>query len=318
MLLKNVISNMSFKEIIGRVNSRVKGDFFMKAHGDETSKNMGVAFFLNLGFTIIEIIGGVLTGSIAILSDAVHDLGDSLSIGLSWLLQKKSEKGADTCFTYGHKRLSLLGALLNGTVLLAGSVFIFIEAGKRLFAPVSPDPEGMVWFAVLGVAVNGFAAYRLKQGEGGLNQKVLSWHLLEDVLGWVAVLIVSIIMLFKDIPILDPLLSIGITIFVLIHVIRNLKKTLYILLDTVPKEVDTDKLKKELLDIPSVKGLHHLHFWSVDEKEWAFSVHIEVSDQAERHTASEIKKSISNLANIKKAAHCTIQIDYGNENCPLK
>jgi cobalt-zinc-cadmium efflux system protein len=290
----------------------------MNAHNAESGKNMGLAFFLNLGFSIIEFIGGVLTGSIAILSDAVHDLGDSLSIGLAWLLQKKSAKGADERFTFGHQRLSLLGALLNGAVLLAGSVYIFIEAGKRLFNPISPNPEGMIWFAVFGIAVNGFAAYRLKKGGGGLNQKVLSWHLLEDVLGWIAVLIVSVILLFKEIPILDPLLSIGITIYVLFHVIKNLKKTLNILLDTVPEEVDINKLKKDLVNIPFVEGLHHLHFWSVDEKEWAFSVHIEVADQTDKNTVTEIKKDIFELVKREQVAHYAIQFDFNSEDCPLK
>ncbi|MDK7669339.1 cation diffusion facilitator family transporter [Cytobacillus oceanisediminis] len=290
----------------------------MSAKNNKTQKNMGLAFFLNLGFTIIEIIGGFITGSIAIISDAVHDLGDSISIGVSWYLQKKSEKGADSHFTFGHKRLSLMGALLNAAVLLAGSIYVLYEAGKRLFNPVNPNSEGMLWLAILGIAVNGFAAYRLKKGDNGLNQKILSWHLIEDVLGWVAVLIVSIIMLFKDIPILDPLLSIGITFYILYHVIKNLKETLGILLDKVPKGIDTNILEEKIRDISSVEGLHHLHFWSIDGKEHAFSVHLEVPYNTETDSIVNIKKKIREHLNEFKVAHITIQFDYSGENCEQK
>lgn len=195
--------------------------------GDEetASKRIGWAFFLNVMFTIIEFIGGWLTNSTAIMADAVHDLGDSLSIGTAWLLNKLSRKDANQTFSYGYKRFSLLGALINGLVLTVGSVWILFEAIPRLSAPEMPQVEGMLLLAIFGVLVNGFAAFKLSKGKS-LNERVLNWHLLEDVLGWVAVLIVSIVLLFVNWPILDPLLSIGFTIFILFNVVRNLKETL--------------------------------------------------------------------------------------------
>ena len=157
-------------------------------HMHSSSNRIGWAFFLNVSFTIIEFIGGWLTNSTAIMADAVHDLGDSLSIGLAWFLNRLSNKQADGVFTYGYQRFSLLGALINGFVLIVGSIWVLREALPRLFDPQLPDAVGMLWLAILGVTVNGFAAYKLSHGKT-LNARVLNWHLLEDVLGWVAVLI---------------------------------------------------------------------------------------------------------------------------------
>lgn len=287
----------------------------MSTQNQNTNKNIGLVFLLNTIFAIIEVIGGILTGSILIISDAIHDFADSLSLGVSWYLQKKSKHKADYTFTFGYKRFSLLGALLNAVVLITGSLFVLYESGKRLFNPVTPDPQGMLWLAILGIVVNTYGAYRLKKGESGLNQKVLSWHLLEDVLGWIAVLIVSIILMYKDIPILDPLLSIGITFFILFHVTKNLKKTLMILLDSVPKEVNMDELNKNLLDLNKVKSYHHLHFWSIDDKSVAFSVHLVIEDNSSKETIIELKNKVRDLIKDYNISHFTVQFDFIEENC---
>lgn len=186
---------------------------------------MGLTFFLNVSFTIIEIIGGLLTNSVAILSDALHDLGDSLSLGISWYLGIRSRKKANHKFTFGYERLSLLGALINSVILIVGSVFVVIGAVKRLYTPEVSDAQGMFYLAIAGVIVNGFAAYKVSSGKS-LNEKVIHWHLLEDGFGWVAVLIVSIVLLFWDVPWLDPALSIILTLFILYHVVKRLKETL--------------------------------------------------------------------------------------------
>ncbi len=192
---------------------------------DETnSRRIGLVFLLNFGFTIIEFIGGLLTNSTAIMADAVHDLGDSLSLGSAWLLSRWGQKTANNEFTYGYRRLTLFGAFLNSIVLIAGSIWVLTQAIPRLSDPVMPVTEGMLALAILGVTINGFAAYRISKGST-MNEKVLNWHLLEDVLGWVAVLVVSVILQFVDWPILDPLLSVGFTLFILVNVIRNLWAT---------------------------------------------------------------------------------------------
>ena len=198
-------------------------------HHNQSGKNLKIAFFLNLGFTILEFFGGIYVNSVAIMSDAVHDLGDSLSLGTAWYLDKKSHKEADDKYSFGYKRFSLLGALINSIVLIGGSIYVISEAIGRLFEPQPSDAQGMIVFAIIGVLVNGYAAWKLSSGNS-LNEKTVSWHLMEDVLGWVAVLIVAIVLNFTDNQYLDPALSILITLYILYNVVLRLKETLYIFL----------------------------------------------------------------------------------------
>ncbi|TYK66815.1 cation transporter [Colwellia echini] len=221
-------------------------------HGKD--ERIGWAFFLNVTFTIIEFIGGWLTNSTAIMADAVHDLGDSLSIGFAWILSHLSDKEASDKYSYGYRRLSLFGALVNGIVLVIGSIWVLFEAIPRLSNPEMPMAEGMLGLAILGVVVNGYAVFKLKAGET-LNEKVLTWHLLEDVLGWVAVLVVSIVLLFVELPILDPVLSISFTLFILFNVFKNLKSTLALFLQATPNEETQASIKQALMKLPEVNGV---------------------------------------------------------------
>ena len=207
-----------------------------------SGKNLKLAFFLNLGFTILEFIGGIYVNSVAIVSDAIHDLGDSLSLGTSWYLDKKSKEKSNSTFSFGYRRFSLLGVLINSLVLIGGSIYVIYEAVGRLFKPEHSDADGMIIFAIIGVTVNGFAAYKLSSGKT-MNEKVVSWHLLEDVLGWVAVLVVAIILKFEDIHYLDPALSLLITMYILWNVVKRLKETLFIFLQGDPKEIDLDEIQ---------------------------------------------------------------------------
>ncbi|MGL5635537.1 MAG: cation diffusion facilitator family transporter, partial [Bacteroidales bacterium] len=209
-------------------------------HGD--TKNIAVAFILNSFFVIVEIIGGYLTNSIAIMSDALHDFGDSLSLGIAWGLQKKAKKGRDNKYSYGYKRFSLLGSIFLSGVLSISSVYVLIEAIKRISAPESVDAKGMLWLAIFGIIINGSAAFRLKKGTS-LNEKAVFLHIMEDVLGWVAVLIVSITMMFVDLPVLDPLLSIAISIWVMSNVYKNIRETFKVLLQAIPDSVDAEALE---------------------------------------------------------------------------
>lgn len=172
---------------------------------------MSFAFFLNLGFTILEIIGGLWTNSLAVLSDALHDLGDSLALGLAWYLERYSQRASDKVYSYGYGRFSLLGALINSVILIGGSLYILSEAVPRILAPEATNAPGMLFLALVGIAVNGLALFRLK-GSQSLNVQMVTWHFLEDALGWVAVLLVSLILLFTNAYILDPILSILITL----------------------------------------------------------------------------------------------------------
>ncbi|WP_421385028.1 cation diffusion facilitator family transporter [Bacillus salacetis] len=271
------------------------------------ASNTKLAFFLNLIFTIIEFIGGFLTNSIAILSDAIHDLGDSISLGSSWYFQKLSSKGSNNKYSFGYKRFSTLGALISGTILFFGSIYILTKAVPRLFNPPHPDAQGMLWLAILGVGMNGFAAWRLHKGSS-MNESVLSWHMLEDVLGWVGVLVVSIVLMFKDIHILDPILSIAITSFVLFNITRKLIKTIKIFLDAVPEDVNLEAIQAKIECLKDVKKVHHLHIWSIDGEDNAMSVHIFLNKDLSSEEAEEVKEDVHNIVSDLNIIHSIIDI----------
>tara|TARA_R110002124_G_scaffold287257_7_gene472069 strand:- start:39485 stop:40366 length:882 start_codon:yes stop_codon:yes gene_type:complete len=285
-------------------------------HHHQSGKNLKIAFFLNLGFTLLEIVGGLYVNSIAIISDAVHDLGDSLSLGTAWYLDKKSKQGSDKKFSFGYARFSLLGALINSIVLIGGSIYVISEAFGRLLNPEQADAKGMFYFAVIGVLVNGYAAWKMSGGKT-LNEKVVSWHLLEDVLGWVAVMIVAIVLNFKDIPFLDPALSLLITAYILWGVIGRLKETLYVFLQGVPKEIDLVKIEKELLSIDHVQSLHHTHIWSLEGEHHVFSTHLKLERISSFEKLMEVKNEAKAHLEKYHFKHFTIETELDTENCEL-
>jgi len=281
---------------------------------DASSQRIGWAFALNVGFTIIEFIGGLLTNSTAIMADAVHDLGDSLSIGTAWVLSKLSKKQADSSFTYGYKRLSLFGALINGIVLIAGSIWVLTQAVPRLFDPVMPEAEGMLALAILGVTVNGFAAYKLSAGTT-LNEKVLNWHLLEDVLGWAAVLIVSIVLMFIEVPILDSLLAVVFTLFILFNVVINTWRVVKLFVQAVPDDGLIEKVRMELLTITSVDAIHHEHAWSLDGESTVYTAHLEIGKPMSSNEQVETKNQIAVILQPFGFLHTTIELEFPQEYC---
>ena len=286
------------------------------SHGrsSDASKRIGWAFFLNVVFTIIEFIGGWLTNSTAIMADAVHDLGDSLSIGTSWGLNKLSDKDANRTFSYGYKRFSLLGALINGVVLTIGSVWILFEAIPRLAEPEMPQVEGMLLLSIFGMAVNGFAAYKLSEGNS-LNERVLNWHLLEDVLGWVAVFIVSIVLMFKPWAILDPILSIGFTLFILFNVIRNLKQTLLLFLQATPDKAQLERIRDDLLSNEHVSDLHHFHIWSLDGERNVMTVHLVLVGDVSTEHIQTLKNDVQHSLKKYNFEHTTVEFEFADEQC---
>lgn len=281
---------------------------------DMPSNRLGWAFVLNFVFTIIEFIGGFLTNSTAILADAVHDLGDSLSLGLAWILNKLGKKQANQHFTYGYKRLNLAGAFINAVVLIAGSAWVLVEAIPRLWNPQMPIADGMIALAVVGITVNGFAAYKLSEGKT-LNERVINWHLLEDVLGWVAVLIVGIVLLFVDWPILDPILSIGFTLFILVNVLRNLWATLKLFIQATPDKETYRQVADTLLELPHVADLHHLHFWSLDGEEHVLTVHLVLTENLDIEARSNLKQRIDDVLAPYALSHTTVELEDPDEAC---
>jgi cobalt-zinc-cadmium efflux system protein len=283
-------------------------------HHHDSSNRIGWAFVLNFCFTIVEFIGGWLTNSTAIMADAVHDLGDSLSIGMAWLFNRLSLKPSNLTYSYGYQRLSLLSALINALVLVVGSLWVLSEAIPRLTNPIMPDAQGMIGFALLGVLVNGYAAYKLSKGNT-LNEQILNWHLIEDVLGWVAVLIVSIILLFWEAPILDPLLSIFFTLFILFNVLKNLKQTLKLFLQAAPDENLNSKIEKALLSISHITSLHHFHLWSLDGEQHVLTVHLQIDSPIDDKLQSLIKQQVNDKLKPFSLSHTTIELEQPTEIC---
>lgn len=275
----------------------------------KTDKNILIAFILNLTFSIFEFIGGTLTNSVAIISDSVHDIGDALSIGISYVLEKKSKKKPDENYTYGYIRYSVLGSTITTVILLTGSILVIYNAILRIINPVTINYDGMIIFAILGTVINFIAAYFTKEGDS-LNQKSVNLHMLEDVLGWIIVLIGAIVMRFTDNAYIDPILSIGVAMFIFIHALKNFKSILDVFLEKTPKDIEITELKEHLRKIDGVENVHHIHVWSMDGFNNYATMHIVVDDNAK-----DIKRKVRDELKEHGINHVTIEIEAKNEDC---
>jgi len=287
------------------------------SHMDETNeKNIRVAFFLNFGFALIEIVGGYFTNSIAIMADALHDLGDSITLAISWRLEKLAQKEGDRKFSYGYKRFSLLSALIGAIILLAGIVFVLFESINRILEPQTSNARGMLVLAVLGIAANGIAALRAGKGKN-LNSRMIYWHLMEDAMGWAAVLFVSIVLLFWDIKILDPILSIMVSAFILFNVVKNLKQTIKLFLQGVPAEIDSAKIEEIILSDEKVIDVHHVHIWSLDGEHHVLTMHIVLRLETKKEDIRRIKQRVKNVSEQFDLSHTTIEFEYQESDCSM-
>ncbi len=283
-------------------------------HHHHESDNIAVAFWLNFCFTFIEFVGGWLTNSVAIMADAMHDLGDCLAIGFAWLASKISGKAANAKYSYGYRRWSLLSALINSVILVLGSLWILYEAIPRLWQPQLPLAEGMIALAVLGVVVNGAAVYKLRFGKTQ-NEQVLSWHLLEDVLGWAAVLLGSILLYITGWAWIDPVLSIGFTCFILLNVWRNLRRTLQLFLQISPDPQLSNAISQQLASLSFVAQLHHLHLWSLDGEQHVLTVHLVLKQHSDSQQMQQYKWQIKQLLQPFGLAHTTVEFEAPGEPC---
>ena len=268
-----------------------------------------MAFILNLAFSIFEFIGGMFTNSVAIMSDAIHDMGDALSIGVSYYLERKSQKVADNNYTYGYGRYSVLGSSITSSILVMGSIFVIIRSISRLINPEPINYDGMILFAIFGVIINFLAAYLTKDGDS-MNQKAVNLHMLEDVLGWIVVLIGSIIMHFTDIVYIDSILSIFVATFILINAIKMLLSAVDLFLEKTPKEISIDELKHHISEIEGVISIHDLHIWSLDGINHCATLHVVVDD----HFKST-KKKVREELHEHGISHVTIEMETESEPC---
>jgi len=276
----------------------------------KTEKNILIAFILNISFSIIEIIGGFITNSVSIMSDAIHDFGDALSIGLSYFLEKKSKKEPDNKYTYGYIRYSILGAFITTCILTIGSIIVIYNACVRLLNPATINYDGMILFAIFGITVNLLAAWFTKEGKS-LNQKAVNLHMLEDVLGWLVVLIGAIIMKFIDITILDSIMSIAVALFILINSVNNFKTIIDLFLEKAPNSISTEELKSHILAIEGILDVHHIHIWSIDGYNNYATMHVIVK----KKSYSKIKTLVKEELKEHGISHVTIEIEDKDEEC---
>ena len=278
-------------------------------NGMKTTRNIFIAFILNLFFSIFEFVGGILTGSVAIISDSIHDAGDAASIGIAFFLEKKSKKQPDEKYTYGYARYSVVGSVITTLILLFGSAWVIYNAIGRIISPTEIDYNGMIVFALIGATVNLIAAFVTKDGDS-LNQRAVNLHMLEDVLGWIVVLIGAIVMRFSNITVLDPIMSIGVAIFIIVNAIRNLKDSLDLFLEKAPGEINVSEIKEHLEEINGVIEVHHIHVWSLDGQLHYATLHAVTAENAH-----DIKHKIREELKEHGINHVTIELEFDGEPC---
>lgn len=276
----------------------------------KTEKNILIAFILNLAFSVFEFAGGLFTGSVAILSDALHDIADAASIGLSWFLERKSKKQPDTHYTYGYARFSVLGSVITTCILLVGSAVVIYNAIGRIIQPTEINYNGMIVFAIVGVCVNLIAAFVTREGDS-LNQKAVNLHMLEDVMGWAVVLTGAIVMRFTDIAILDPIMSIAIAVFIFVNAGKNLLEVADLFLEKTP--VDVEQVKAHVCHVEGVLDVHHIHIWSMDGQRNYATMHVVTNADAQ-----QVKRAIREELEEHGIGHVTLELEREDEHCDGK
>lgn len=276
-------------------------------HSEATGKNILSAFFINLTFTVISLVGGWLTNSMAIISDSIHDLGCTLSIALAWIFEHIARHKPTARFTFGYRRFTLLGAFINAFILLSGSSVVLYESIGRITSSEEVNAEGMLWFAALAIVFKGLAVWRTWKGSS-VNQRMVSLHLLGDCLGWVVVLLASIVMVFVEIPLLDPILSVCISLYILYNVVHNLIVAFRIILEGVPTTVDYATLRAEVAALTGIDTLHVFRVWSMDNEHHAAEVELTTTFT----TLAEVevlKASIRELLAKYRIEQCVIEVN---------
>ena len=245
-----------------------------------------LAFFLNLTYAIVEFIAGGVFGSSAVLADSVHDLGDAIAIGISAFLESISNREEDSHYTLGYKRFSLLGAMITAVILMTGSVLVILENIAKIFHPQSVNDEGIFWLGIIAITINVLASLVIRKGQTK-NESILSLHFLEDTLGWVAVILMAIVLRFTDWYILDPLLSLAISFFILSKALPRFWSTLKIFLDAVPEGVDIQKIKTDLAELDHVSSINQLNLWTMDGLEKNAIVHVCMKEMGNMEACKE-------------------------------
>ena len=275
-------------------------------HHKKASDNLAFVFLLNFTFNIIVIIGGLATNSMAILADCIHDMSDTFSMAIAWILEHVAQKGATDKFSYGYQRFSILGAVITSTFVIVMAFFILSEAIPRLFSPEGVDAEGMLIIGIIGLVFKTISVWRLHGGET-FNEKAIFYHLLGDIFEWVAILILSVILIFwQDISYLDPFVSIAIAVWLIFNLGRTLYKSLEVLLQKTPDNFDVEEFKQQILEIDGVNALDDFHIWSLDGIDSVMTVKVDVDFGK---NVENIKKEIYDISNKYHVVDITIELD---------
>lgn len=275
-------------------------------HHKKASENLAFVFFVNLTFNIIVIIGGLATNSMAILADCIHDMSDTISMAIAWILEHVAQKDSTDTYSYGYQRFSILGAVITSTFVIVMAFFILSESIPRLFSPEGVDAGGMLIVALVGLVFKSVSVYRLHGGET-FNEKAILYHLLGDIFEWVAILILSVVLIFwSDVSYLDPFVSIGIAIWLIFNLGRTLIKSLQVMLQKTPSNFDVDEFKSQILAINGVKAIDDFHIWSLDgiDSVMTLKVNVDFNENVEK-----IKKEIYTISNRYHVVDITIEFD---------
>lgn len=285
------------------------------SHHQGSARNLRIAFLLNLGFAVLEVFGGLWADSMAVISDALHDMGDAMVLGAAWYLSGLAMRGRDGKYSYGYARYSMLGGWLTALVLAVGSLVLMVFTLSRMNEPHEPHTGGMIVLAVVGLGMNGLAAWRLHGGRS-LNERGAFLHLLEDVLGWAAVLVGAIVIHFTGWGVLDPLLSVAINIYVLYNALGTLRKGTGILMQRLPDGFDEAKVMEALRNLPHVVGVHDQHAWTLDGEYIVFTVHLAV-DATGADERSALTAQARELLLGMGVHHATIELEQPTDHCDL-
>ncbi|WP_407379118.1 cation diffusion facilitator family transporter [Methanobrevibacter sp.] len=276
------------------------------SHHKKAGENLAFVFFMNLTFNIIVIAGGLATNSMAILADCIHDMSDTISIALAWFLERVSQKDSTDKYSYGYQRFSILGAVIISIFVIIMAFIILSEAIPRLFSPEGVDAGGMLVMAIVGIAFKSISVHRLHDGET-FNEKAILFHQLGDVFEWVAILILSIVLIFWDgAPYLDPFVSIGIAVWLIFNLGRNLYKSVEVLLQKTPDNFDVDEFKQQILAIDGVNAIEDFHIWSLDGIDSVMTVKVDVDFGK---NVENIKKEIYAVSGKYHVVDITIELD---------
>ncbi len=290
------------------------------AHNHDTnqisSPKLIFIIILNLIITTAQIVGGLISGSLALISDAIHNLSDSVSVILAWFAQFLSQKPSTLKSTFGYKRAEILAAFINSVALIAISIYLIFEAVNRLLHPEPVDPKWMFWLGLLGLVANGISVLILEhEKDKNINIKAAYLHLLGDALTSLAVIVGAVLIWFYNIIWVDALVTILIGLYLLVHTWKLLKESVTILMQMAPAEIDISEIKARLTKIEGLRNVHHIHVWNLTDKLLHFECHLNLNENLKVSETNPIYGQVRKILHDEfDIEHVTIQFEFGDGN----